>query len=570
MIGVIPKPGQISVVEEFFELFKTPWELYRSGQAYDVVITTSDQMPAVSPKLLVIYGPATKSSDATMGIVPLGMHQGTILRDREALIPIYGGLLTFADTSKGVSCLTASSEKAGLKAGSSDAAVIRLGYDLFEEMRFLLESGQPVEYAHIPTLDIHIRMLREWILDAGIPIVEIPPVPAGHRFILCLTHDIDFIGIRNHRFDHSMWGFLYRATAGAVRNFVRGRLSLKHLFKNWIAAASVPFVFTGWAKDFWEPFEWYSEVEQGLPATYFLIPFKRRAGEKVPGRHASRRATGYDISDLPEKTSALLHQGCEVGVHGLDAWHRADKGRDELARIAAATGETGIGIRMHWLLRDSNTPSVLEQAGYAYDSTYGYNETVGYRAGTSQVFRPMGVQTLLELPMHVQDGALFYPQRLNLTEPEAEKRCQALIDNTCKYGGVLTLLWHDRSHAPERFWGGFYARLIHNLKSVDGWFGTGRQVVSWFRKRREVRFERLEGSAGTSLRVRYQGEEVQPPLRIRIHRPSSRINSVDAMSRQTAESIDISWNGRSVDELERQMASALSTALPDVTLCSVS
>ena len=74
---------------------------------------------------------------------------------------------------------------------------------------------------------------------------------------------------------------------------------------------------------------------------------------------------------------------------------------------------------MHWLLRDANTASALEQAGYAYDPTVGYNETIGYRNGTTQVFRPLGAQTLLELPLHIQDGALFYPQRLDLSEPEA-------------------------------------------------------------------------------------------------------------------------------------------------------
>ena len=90
--------------------------------------------------------------------------------------------------------------------------------------------------------------------------------------------------------------------------------------------------------------------------------------------------------------------------------------------MAFVTGESSIGIRMHWLLWDANTPSALERAEFAYDSTFGYNETVGYRAGTSQVFRPFGAQTPLGLALHIQDGALFYPQRLDLSEPEAEKR----------------------------------------------------------------------------------------------------------------------------------------------------
>ena len=45
MIGVIAKAGQVGVVEEFFELFKTPWELYRPGQVYDVIIATADEIP---------------------------------------------------------------------------------------------------------------------------------------------------------------------------------------------------------------------------------------------------------------------------------------------------------------------------------------------------------------------------------------------------------------------------------------------------------------------------------------------------------------------------------------------
>ena len=83
-----------------------------------------------------------------------------------------------------------------------------------------------------------------------------------------------------------MWGFLYRATVGAVRNFVRRRVSFRRLLQSWLAAASLPLIYAGWARDFWEPFEWYLEAERGLPATYFLIPFKQRAGDRAPMPHA--------------------------------------------------------------------------------------------------------------------------------------------------------------------------------------------------------------------------------------------------------------------------------------------
>jgi hypothetical protein len=193
---------------------------------------------------------------------------------------------------------------------------------------------------------------------------------------------------------------------------------------------------------------------------------------------------------------------------------------------------------MHWLLLDESTFGVLEEAGFAYDSTVGYNETVGYRSGTTQVFRPTGARTLLELPLHIQDGAMFYPERLDLSASEAWERCRPLIDHAKEAGGVLTVLWHDRSPGPERFWGDFYVRLVQALRSLDGWFGTAGQVVGWFRKRREVRFERLDGADGTArTRLRFRGEEVRPPLTVRVHRPGATV-------------VDVLWNGETVLDVD--------------------
>ena len=45
----------------------------------------------------------------------------------------------------------------------------------------------------------------------------------------------------------------------------------------------------------------------------------------------------------------------------------------------------------------------------------GYNETVGYRAGTTQAYKPLEASRLLELPLHVMDTALFYPAYLGLS-----------------------------------------------------------------------------------------------------------------------------------------------------------
>jgi len=542
MIGVVAKDYQASAVEEFFQLFKTPWEVCRHGESYDVVVATTDDIPAVNTSLLVVYGAGPKTRDAGDGLAEHSRCRGRTLDYRGIRLPIYGEVLTFEGGGGTPLCVVADTdEAAGLRRQSAYATVMRLGYDLFDEVDLLLSTGQPVQNAHSPTLDIHVMMLREWILSAGISLLEIPPVPAGYRFAVCLTHDIDFAGIRHHRLDHTMWGFLFRSTIGAARNLVRGRLSMSQLLQSWRAAVSLPLVYAGWAKDFWEPFGWYLRVEENLPATYFVIPFKRRPGDKVAAPHASRRGAAYELSDLAPWTARLLEEGCELGVHGIDAWHSVEKGRDELARVAAVSGHSRIGVRMHWLVRDENTFRALEEAGFTYDSTVGYNETIGYRSGTTQVFRPSGARVLLELPLHIQDGALFFPHKLDLSESDAWKRCGDLLGHARTFGGVLTVLWHDRSHGPERFWGGFYVRLVRALGLLDGWFGTANQVVGWFRKRREVVFERVEDTDGIArTRLRYEGDEILPPLTVRVHRPSSM-------------NVDIPWNGGSALNLDQAL-----------------
>jgi len=116
---------------------------------------------------------------------------------------------------------------------------------------------------------------------------------------------------------------------------------------------------------------------------------------------------------------------------------------------------------------------------------------------------------------------------------------------------VLTVLWHDRSHAPERFWGDFYSRLVEELKSLDGWFATGGQVAAWFRKRRQVRFDLIEATDDCArIGLRYEGGEIRPPLSIRIHRPCARRTNGDSPRGTTSERVDTPWTGKTAIALD--------------------
>jgi hypothetical protein len=143
---------------------------------------------------------------------------------------------------------------------------------------------------------------------------------------------------------------------------------------------------------------------------------------------------------------------------------------------------------MHWLYFDEQSPAILDRAGVDYDSSIGYNDAVGYRAGTAQVYKPLSAVELLELPLHIMDTALFLPGRQNLSTSEAKKLVGEIIANAVRFGGVITVNWHDRSILPERLWAGFYSDLLQELRAQGAWLASARDTVRWFRKRRSAIF----------------------------------------------------------------------------------
>ena len=143
-------------------------------------------------------------------------------------------------------------------------------------------------------------------------------------------------------------------------------------------------MFAGLAKDFWNQLDRYLELESGLASTFFVIPIKGNPGVDAAGRTRARRASRYAPADIADDLKRLLSANGEIAVHGIDAWRDSAKGRDERERIQEITGTAETGVRMHWLYFDLQAPSMLEKAGFSYDSTVGYNQTIGYRAGTTR------------------------------------------------------------------------------------------------------------------------------------------------------------------------------------------
>ena len=291
------------------------------------------------------------------------------------------------------------------------------------------------------------------------------------------------------------------------------------------------------AEDPWNLFETWRALEEGhqVKSTFYFLPRSGYAGIGSP----NIRAGYYSIDDMP--FTELTVGGWEVGVHGIDNW--TDKASANTERMALPTdARVRVGTRVHWLHFDEGTWQILDDAGYEYDSTFGYNEDVGFRAGTLQVYQPRGVKRLLELPLHIQDISLFGRycwlttengceriDCLDLDEDGAYRTCNEIFDQALRYGGVVTVLWHSDCLVAPRDWRDMYTTIINRAKSDNAWITRAIDIVDWFRMRRNVRLEYSKTEDGFKITVAgLEPARSLPPLRVRVHVDPEKVRHIDA------------------------------------------
>jgi peptidoglycan/xylan/chitin deacetylase (PgdA/CDA1 family) len=495
MIGVDAKFSDQEVVREFFELFKTDWEFERSGVDYEVVIRSdADFIENSNARLIIIYGAHPGHKETPLRNIPSFSRNNRILLFKEDHLPIYGPCLSFPKSTESQLVDALTRESVTLTLTLEQQTVLWIGYDLWAEIRYLFLNGQPEPNAGIPTLELHIELLRALLGQYHVSFAEVPPVPTGYKFIACLTHDVDHASIRAHRFDLTIVGFAYRAALQSFFHFCSGRKSLADLLRNWLAVISLPFIQVGLLPDIWGGFNKYADIEEGLPSTFFVVSKGRDSGWLRDGEAAPKmRAVRYALRKISSQLLNLIKSDHEIALHGLNAWLTTNDAIGERAELHKAIENAGSvtisGVRMHWLYYDQWSPKMLDDAGFHYDSTLGYNRTIGYRSGTCQAYKALGAQTLMELPLHVMDTALLFPTYMNCRPSQAMEKIKTLVNNAVRFGGVLTLNWHDRSIAPERLWHRLYADIIAELKNCGAWFASASEAVAWFEKRRAFSFE---------------------------------------------------------------------------------
>jgi len=162
---------------------------------------------------------------------------------------------------------------------------------------------------------------------------------------------------------------------------------------------------------------------------------------------------GYDVNDprILGLIDVLRAEGVEMGIHPSYAtFHSPGLFRSEVERLRAFFGNQRLGGRQDYLRWSPRSWSDWDAVGLAYDSSVGFADHIGFRAGTCIPYQPwlwaeQRRVDLIEIPLLAMDSTLY--GYMNLTPEQALPLLRSLSERCRAVGGVFTVAWHNTSLA---------------------------------------------------------------------------------------------------------------------------
>ena len=257
----------------------------------------------------------------------------------------------------------------------------------------------------------------------------------GKKIGFLLTHDVDRVDkytIRNLKYVLKQFLGLAPTKLSRVK---ASKLLIEHSIK----------LFTK-QNPYWN-FEWMKSIENrfSLNSVWFFLPNNDKNIDAFYSFQERR------IKNL---VSELVEYGDEIGLHSTYYSIQNEKIMNEdFESVKNLIGENPVGNRQHWLrFKYPVTLRNLENLGIRYDSSWAFNDHIGWRNSYCLPFRPYDIKqdrmmNIWEFPLTVMDVTLFQYQ--NLSQNSALEKIDDLLDITERFNGLFTLLWHNSNFELE-------------------------------------------------------------------------------------------------------------------------
>jgi peptidoglycan/xylan/chitin deacetylase (PgdA/CDA1 family) len=337
--------------------------------------------------------------------------------------------------------------------------------------RFLTSNNTLYHYKihEYPVVDYLIDLLLNVLnLIKSNKLVKKKIWPSGKKYAVCLTHDVDYVKMK------TITRLLYR-TYGILRSnyrLVERYQKLKELCKIYSLK-----------EDIFDNFDKWIEIESkyGFHSSFYFI-----SRSIIESLISIDRRYSIKKKHLQDKIKELYRKGWEVGLHGYKNSYKNLSHEKQL--LQSVLGSDIIGLRQHYLrIRIPETWRYYEKIGIKYDTSLGFYDNVGFRAGTSYPFKPFDIENnctidILVIPLIIMDGSFLYWNCKDHYKTTIDKFIK-LKKIVSYYGGVLTLLWHQEyfNDFELPFIKKSYIEILQILKEDNNAFvGSGIEIYnSW-------------------------------------------------------------------------------------------
>jgi len=255
----------------------------------------------------------------------------------------------------------------------------------------------------------------------------------------------------SHDVDHP-WGACMDSWADAVRGCAGDVLKRRDLALalRRISSRAVPGK-VGFTLDPYNTFDFLMSTDEaaGLRGSFYFMACSKR--NIFDGDYQIRHP------EIRRLMRAIHARGHNIGFHGsYDTIDQLDMAIEQIGRLRDVALEEGVdlhrfGGRQHYLRwRCPDTWRIWEAIGADYDSSVGFADIAGFRAGTCYEYKAFDAVSrkpleLVERPLIVMDGTLTSAQYMNLSKSAACEYVSRLANECRQHGGVMTLLWHNSS-----------------------------------------------------------------------------------------------------------------------------
>jgi len=202
----------------------------------------------------------------------------------------------------------------------------------------------------------------------------------------------------------------------------------------------------------------------------------------------------YSLNGRREYIKSIAKNGWDIGLHGSFGTHEnAGRMQEDVGVFEKEIGQKPRGIREHYLKFDpSKTWQIMEELGFLYDTTWGFNQKPGFRAGVCLPYHPPSSDfralKILELPLVLMDTSLW--GYMHLKEEEGFTELERAVSRVKGHDGLFTMLWHQE--ALQMRGGRLYSRILRHLAGENCFVSNAEKIAEWWLNRERSELQEIE------------------------------------------------------------------------------